>query len=466
MSGRPKFNPFDLSSKDVAIEESSTHAKIHVRPELNHPLNLLISRCEIFLERARALKDNELTLELQKILSSAKYLHSIVNTTGLMRKAILPLELGSTGDTTFITAPPPEKAAEEKMTAGECGNLLLVDTDTTLLRNLKYLLEQQGHMVTTSQSAEEALAGLHTTEFDVVLMDVVLPKMNGFQLLEIMQADMAWREIPVLILSSSNEPDAGARCIQIGAEDYISKPINPVLLQSRINACVEKKRLHDLEKGYLNQLQVEQEKSERLLLNILPAVIAERLKSGESPIADSFPEVTVLFADLVGFTELASRISPANLVQVLNEIFSAFDELAEKHGLEKIKTIGDNYMIVGGLPIPREDHAEAVAAMALDLQIQMKNFNAARGTDLGMRIGIHTGPVVAGIIGQKKFSYDLWGDTVNIASRMESSGEPGQIQASDVVYQKLKDIFAFAKRGRIEIKGKGEMVTYRLIAKR
>jgi class 3 adenylate cyclase len=201
-------------------------------------------------------------------------------------------------------------------------------------------------------------------------------------------------------------------------------------------------------------------------LNILPAAIAERLKKGESTIADSFPEVTVLFADLVGFTELAARVAPANLVQVLNEIFSAFDELAEKHGLEKIKTMGDAYMIVGGLPTPREDHAEAIAAFALDMQVQMKSFNAARGTNLGMRIGIHSGPVVAGIIGQKKFSYDLWGDTVNTAKRMEGFGETGQIQTSDVVYQKLKDHFAFSKRGKVEIKGKGEMTTYRLVARR
>ncbi|HBB31193.1 MAG TPA: diguanylate cyclase [Cyanobacteria bacterium UBA8803] len=219
-------------------------------------------------------------------------------------------------------------------------------------------------------------------------------------------------------------------------------------------------------KAWQEALGYEQEQSKRLLLNILPEPIAEQLKQTESTIADSFEEVTVLFADIVGFTELASICSPTQLVELLNQIFSAFDEVSECYGLEKIKTIGDAYMVVGGLPRPRPDHAEAIAQMALDMQKIINHFNQQNHQALSIRIGINTGPVVAGVIGIKKFSYDLWGDTVNTASRMESQGIANQVQVTEATYQRLKDKFIFEERGLITVKGKGEMMTYFLIGKK
>ena len=207
-------------------------------------------------------------------------------------------------------------------------------------------------------------------------------------------------------------------------------------------------------------LRLEQEKSDRLLLNVLPQPIADRLKQDQSIIADTFAEVTVLFADIVGFTQISSQISPPQLVSLLNDIFSTFDRLAEKHGLEKIKTIGDAYMVVGGLPMPRSDHAEAIAQMALDMQQAITDFSDTHKQDFSIRIGINTGPVVAGVIGIKKFIYDLWGDTVNTASRMESHGLPGCIQVTSAIYDILQDKYVFESRGAIEVKGKGEMNTY------
>ena len=207
-------------------------------------------------------------------------------------------------------------------------------------------------------------------------------------------------------------------------------------------------------------MRIEREKSERLLLNVLPKSIADRLKQGESTIADSFPDVSVLFADLGDFTRLATEVPAPELVHLLNEIFSKFDWLAELHLLEKIKTIGDAYMAVGGLPTPRPDHVEAVAEMALDMQKVVTKLNWGDGKCIDLRIGISTGPVVAGIIGSKKFIYDLWGDTVNIASRMESLGQFGAIQVSEPTYERLKDRYAFERRGKIEVKGKGKMTTY------
>lgn len=215
-----------------------------------------------------------------------------------------------------------------------------------------------------------------------------------------------------------------------------------------------------------NQLAIEQAKSERLLLNILPAAIAQRLKQNTALIADSFPAVTVLFADIVGFTKLAERISASEVVQMLNEIFSAFDRLAVSHKLEKIKTIGDAYMVVGGLPVSRPDHAEAIAEMALNMQDEIGRFNAEHRESFSMRIGIHSGPVVAGVIGANKFVYDLWGDTVNVASRMESHGIPGAIQVSESTYNRLRDKYIFIQRGSIRVKGKGDMTTYLLTSRK
>jgi class 3 adenylate cyclase len=212
-------------------------------------------------------------------------------------------------------------------------------------------------------------------------------------------------------------------------------------------------------------LLAEQARSERLLLNVLPAPIAARLKQAEGVIADEFPDVTVLFADIVDFTLRSQQSTPEQVVQVLNDLFSAFDELARQRGLEKIKTIGDAYMVVGGLPEPRPDHAEAVAEMALAMREEVARRDDRGGPPLALRIGIDTGPVVAGVIGRSRFSYDLWGDTVNTASRMESHGVPGCIQVTARAYERLRDGFRFQRRGPIPVKGKGEMVTYFLVGR-
>ena len=214
------------------------------------------------------------------------------------------------------------------------------------------------------------------------------------------------------------------------------------------------------------ELRQEKERSEQLLLNILPAEIADRLmRTNESP-AEHFEEATILFADIVGFTSISARIEPMQLVAGLNQIFSAFDQLTEKYGLEKIKTIGDAYMVVGGLPASRPDHCEAIANMALDMKAYMQDVENIFGEPLQIRIGINTGPVIAGVIGIKKFIYDLWGDAVNVASRMESHGKPGYIQVTDATYHKLQNKYLLELRGTIEVKGRGEMVTYWLLGRR
>lgn len=224
----------------------------------------------------------------------------------------------------------------------------------------------------------------------------------------------------------------------------------------------------------LGKLALEQAQSENLLLNILPQPIAQRLKKSQPNqkaktnnimIADGYNDSTVMFADIVGFTNLSSRIPPQQLVNLLNQIFSRFDLIAESYKLEKIKTIGDAYMVVGGLPNPRKDHAVAIANMAIDMLDAIAQFNLDTGEEFQIRIGINSGAVVAGVIGIKKFTYDLWGDTVNIASRMESHGIPDRIHVSEATYKLLQDNFLFEERGVTSIKGKGEMQTYWLKGK-
>ena len=235
-----------------------------------------------------------------------------------------------------------------------------------------------------------------------------------------------------------------------------------VLLQyfvrAREGALAELAREH-------HALEVEQAKSESLLLNVLPEPVARRLKDRDEIIADASPGVTVLFADLVGFTQLTDRLAAPDLVALLDRVFARWDALATRYGVEKIKTIGDAYMVAGGLPVPRVDHAEAIAEMALDMGPEVQRCAAEAGLSLQVRIGIDTGPVVAGVIGRAKFIYDLWGDTVNTASRMESHAAPGSIQVTERTYELLRRRFELHRRGATDVKGKGPMTTYLLLGR-
>jgi class 3 adenylate cyclase len=325
---------------------------------------------------------------------------------------------------------------------------------------LRRHLEKLGYTITTCGDGLEALRLSREIAPDIVLLDVLMPNLDGHEVLVRMKSDENLRHVPVIMISALDQVSAIARCIELGAEDYLAKPFDPILLRSRVEATLEKRRLRESEQIHLRVIEEERARSDRLLLNILPQPIADRLKGGESRIVNSFDEASVIFADLVGFTTLATKIPPTALIHLLDKIFSAFDELAEQRGMEKIKTIGDAYMAAAGIPFPHRDHAWAAARMALDMHVVLEKFNRHSPSSLEMRIGICTGPVIAGVIGQKKFIYDLWGDTVNTASRMESHGLPGKTQVTATTYELLRDRFRFERRGFIEIKGKGKMETY------
>lgn len=241
----------------------------------------------------------------------------------------------------------------------------------------------------------------------------------------------------------------------------------PGYYEARVVACGDNESMfivRDVTKRHRMEaaLALEREKSEKLLLNVLPQPIAEKLKQGEGAIATHFDEATILFADIVGFTELSARLSATELVALLNDLFSEFDALTDKYQLEKIKTIGDAYMVVGGIPTARPDHAEAIAAMAIEMMHKTHQFAQTTDHPIQIRIGINTGPVIAGVIGIKKFIYDLWGDAVNVASRMETLGIAGEIQLTESTYAKLQEAYQVEPRGVLEVKGKGPMQTYLL----
>jgi class 3 adenylate cyclase len=263
---------------------------------------------------------------------------------------------------------------------------------------------------------------------------------------------------PLVFLAVTDLPGQAAAQILNGA-------VSDLALLTALVLLGEAARSHRILGQAHGLLLAEQERSERLLLNVLPAPIAGRLKQGEQVIADRFPEVTVLFADLVDFTRSSDQSSPERVVQVLDDLFSAFDRLARRYGLEKIKTVGDAYMVAGGLPDPRPDHAEAVAEMALAMRREAAGHVDPHGRPLQLRIGIDSGPVVAGVIGRDKFSYDLWGDTVNTASRMESTGTAGCIQVTDRTHRRLRDRYRFQRRGLTPVKGKGELLTWFLLGR-
>jgi class 3 adenylate cyclase len=338
--------------------------------------------------------------------------------------------------------------------------VLVVDDNAANRSVLERRLLRDGHQVVTAENGVVALELALANEFDLILLDLIMPGMSGFEVLRRLKAAEHTSHIPVVVISALDELDSAVRCIEAGAEDYLTKPFNPTLLRARIGASLERKWLRDRERKFVAELEEEKKRSETLLLNILPQSIINRMRNGETTIADSVAEATILFCDIVGFTSLSQQLTPDRTINFLSQIFSAFDRLAAEHAVEKIKTIGDAYMVAAGVPEGQSDHANRIAALAPRMLDAVATI--AKSTDLPLqaRIGIHTGPIIAGVIGTHKFVYDVWGDTVNTASRMESHSLPGRIQLSATTRAAIGNDFELERRGKIEIKGKGMMETY------
>ena len=347
------------------------------------------------------------------------------------------------------------------------GKILIVDDQAANVLLLERMLRDAGYASVSSTSDPGAVCELHRkNRYDLILLDLQMPRMDGFQVMEGLKAIETDGYLPVLVITA--QPDHKLHALQAGARDFVSKPFDLTEVRARVYNMLEVRLLHLETRKLYEQVVAEQKLSERLLLNVLPQPVAERLKgrvevlagSFTEVIADSYADVTVLFADIVGFTDFSAAVNPKKLLEMLNEIFTNFDDIAENRGMEKIKTIGDAYMAVAGMPVFAADHAARGGHMALDMMDALGAFNQRNGYTLQMRIGIHSGPAVAGVIGKQKFIYDLWGETVSTASRMESLGMPGRIQVTAATRQRLGDSFVLERRGTIDVKGKGEVQTW------
>ena len=408
-----------------------------LRHDLRTPMNAIKGYGEMLLEDLDDLDAKQLEADLQNLLEHTDTLLQQID-------KLATLSDGSSGDEHTVSDTPLETAAmfaslaqsmrpaaPAEDIAALTGNILVVDDIEANRGVLARQLQRDGHQVETADGGYSALDMMSRHSFDLVLLDLMMPDINGFDVLVRLKESDAHRDTPVIMISALDEIESVARCIEAGAEDYLPKPFNPILLRARIRATLEKNRWRERELQHFEQMETEKKKYKNLLHSILPQPIVKRLNHGETLIADRHDDVTVLFADIVGFTEMSAKLPPSQVVYYLNRVFSRFDAIAAELAVEKIKMIGDAYMVAAGVPDSREDHAEVIVEMAHRMLSQVEVMNLEVNCPMQIRIGVHSGPVVAGIIGSHRFLYDVWGDTVNVASRLETTGAPGQIQVSE-----------------------------------
>ena len=344
--------------------------------------------------------------------------------------------------------------------------ILVVDDKQANVLLLERMLAGAGYESVTSTLDPRAVHELHDkNRYDLILLDLLMPGMDGFQVMEGLKDIEKDGYLPVLVITA--QPDHKLRALQAGAKDFISKPFDVAEVLTRVHNMLEVRLLHvairrknDELKKLFDQVVAERKVSERLALHVPPDSIAARLQARPDVTADDFADVTVLIADIVGFTELKPAVSPEQLALLLDEIFTSFDGIAKERGLKKIKTLGNSYMAAAGVPVPSGDHAAQAVHASLDMIEALERFNERGGHSLQVRIGIATGAVVAGVIGKRMYLYDVWGDAVNIASRMESHGVAGRVQVSESTRRLLGEPFLLEERGALEVEGKGEMKTW------
>ncbi len=358
--------------------------------------------------------------------------------------------------------------------------VLIVDDQEANVLLLERMLSGAGYVSVASTLDPRAVCELHRkNRYDLILLDLQMPVMDGFEVMERLKEIEKDGYLPVLVVTA--QPDHKLRALRAGAKDFVSKPFDLAEVLTRVHNMLEvrlyakalEQTVQELEasrelirgkndelKKLFDQVVAERKISERLALHVPPDSIAKRLQARPDMTADSFADVTVLIADVVGFTKLTPALSPDRLALILDEIFTLFDALADERGLKKIKTLGNSYMAASGVPVPSVDHAARAAHMSLDMIEALDRFNERTASTLQVRIGIDTGRVVAGVIGRRLFLYDVWGDTVNTASRMESHGVAGRVQVSESTWRRLGEPFLLEARGALEVEGKGELKTW------
>jgi adenylate cyclase len=358
--------------------------------------------------------------------------------------------------------------------------VLVVDDQEANVLLLERMLTGAGYVSVASTRDPRAVCDLHRkNRYDLIVLDLQMPVMDGFEVMEGLKEIEKDGYLPVLVITA--QPEHKLRALRAGAKDFVSKPFDLAEVLTRVHNMLEvrlyaralEQTVQEMEIGrevirgkndelkkLFDQVVAERKVSERLALQVPPNSIAERLQARPDVTADSFPEATVLIADVVGFAKLTPAVPPDRLAEMLEEIFALFDGLAGERGLKKIKTLGNSYMAASGVPVPSVDHAVQAAHMSLDMIEALESFNERTASSLQVRIGIATGGVVAGVIGRRLFLYDVWGDAVNIASRMESHGVAGRVQVSESTRRRLGQPFLLEERGALEVEGAGELHTW------
>lgn len=445
-----------LLAGNAAVGEE---AEARLRHDLRTPINAILGYSEMVVEEFEAELSPRVRRDLATVQEQARALLERIDALVGHARSDVPAPGADLMERKIAAQLARTIDARPARPPTEPGRILVVDDVKTNRDLLARRLRRDGHVVVKARSGEHALEILREQEFDLLMADVLMPGMNGIELLRRIKSDPRLHDVPVLMISGLKEDSAVLRCIAEGAEDYLPKPVDSILLRARIQACLERRRWRERERRYLAQIQAEMDRANELLRAILPAPIVDRLNGGETVIADRFDAATIIFADIVGFSPLAARTAPSVLLGQLSTLFARFDEIAEVHGVEKIKTIGDAYMAVAGIPEPRPNHAISAVNFARDILAETAR-EGGRGAQLRLRIGIHSGPVIAGLIGRKRFVYDVWGHTVNVASRMESSSSADRIHISHDTLQQLNGTVGVEPRGEIEMKGIGPVSTY------
>ncbi len=326
--------------------------------------------------------------------------------------------------------------------------ILIVDDIEENLKVLTETLTQEGFYPLQAKSGERAIKIAMKAKPDLILLDIQMPGMDGFETIEKLKNMPEVADIPVIFISALNQIEDKVKGFTSGAVDYVSKPFQKEEVIARVTTHLKLRQAQ-------RDIEIEREKSEKLIRNVLPEAVALELKEKGESEPQKFSDVSILFTDFVQFTKSSSALDPITLIQELNDMYSTFDNIMEKYECKRIKTIGDSYLAVCGMPIPKDDHARRLCSAALEIIDYLEKRNQEEELIWGVRTGIHSGELVGGIVGQKKYLYDIFGDSVNIASRMESNSKSMSLNISEATYNQVKNDFNFVKRDPLEVKGKG-----------
>ena len=450
---------------DPAQVEAGNISISRLRHELRTPLNSILGYSEMLEEQAVDQGRQDLASDLRKIGTAARNLLTFMIDSFSLEEldhsdpgseaqdagvSVVTLYQESTVSASYET--------DSHKPSTTPGTLLVVDDNEMNRDMLSRRLIRDGHTVMLAENGPRALEMLRSKSFDLVLLDVVMPKMNGYQVLSQLKADDSLRDIPVIMLSAMDEIDSVVRCIELGADDYLTKPINSVLLRARIGAGLENKRLRDQEVIYLDQIEQAKKRADDLLHVILPDRVVEELMLTNTVLPRRYEDVAVLFCDIVDFTAYCDRREPEEVIPDLQLLVESFEEITLNHNMEKIKTIGDSFMAAAGLLKPVDNSVLTSARCGLEMLEAVRQMP----NNWRVRVGIHVGPLVAGVVGKRQYLFDVFGDTVNTAARIESNGMADSVNLSKAAWETIAQQCYGESLGYVQAKGKGELEIFRL----